>query len=144
MIPLEIQRPWIKSKAGKKIVAASIFIIVLSFTILFAVNSFQQGTVNIQQINVNITGSFNESYSFAYGKDTMNSGSLYTITVPLYVPSSASLPVYIKQLNSSNGFDAILSGATALNSHGTIYISIVVNASPGNYAGPLNLTVVVQ
>ncbi|MCL4357058.1 MAG: hypothetical protein M1460_04250 [Candidatus Thermoplasmatota archaeon] len=144
MIPLEIQRPWIKSNAGKKIVAASIFTIILSFTILFAVNSFQQGTVNIQQINVNVTGSFNESYSVAYGKDTMNSGSLYTITVPLYVPSSASLPVYIKHLNSSNGFNAILSGAVALNNHGTIYISIVVKALPENYAGPLNLTIVVQ
>ncbi len=144
MIPLEIKRPWIQSNIGKKIVAASIFTIVLSFAILFAVNSFHQGTVNIQQINVNVSGSFNENYSVAYGKDTMNSGSQYTITVPLNVPSSASLPAYVKSVVSGNGFRATLPGTSTIISHGTIYINIVLETPSGNYAGPLNLTIAVQ
>ena len=144
MIPLEINRPWIASNLGKKIVAVSILTLVVSFSILFTMNSFDQGTVNIQQINLNISGSFSEKYSVPYGRVTMNPGSQYTIKVPVYVPSSASLPVYIKSVSSGKPFTTTISGTSEINSHGTAYIEITVNTPSGNYAGPLNLTVTVS
>ena len=141
MKPVEFSRPWIASGEGRKIVAISLIVVITGFALLFALNSFGQGTVNLQQINILESGSISSHYSIPYGKQTYNSGSSIVLSIPLLVPQNATLPVKVVSVTSAAPFMVSTSGNIQFSSHGTQYLEIIVTMPGNDYAGDMNISV---
>lgn len=138
MIPLEIERPWIKEGLGRKTFIGVVAVFIVTFILIISFNGIGGATVNIQQINVYFKNIDEKSYAFPYGKFTYAGSSTADISVSISISNGAHFT--INSVSAQKGFTARLISPVSINGNGIYNVPVTVTMPSYNYAGTLNLT----
>ncbi|MCL4345859.1 MAG: hypothetical protein M1375_03440 [Candidatus Thermoplasmatota archaeon] len=138
MIPLEIDRPWIREGAGKKTFLGVVVVVFVTFLLIFSFNGIFGTTVNIEQVNVSFNKINEPSFSIAYGKFTYSGSSTVTLYISVSISNGAHF--IINSVSTDNGFNARLVSTVSVNGNGIYQVPVSVTMPSHNYAGALNIT----
>ncbi len=138
MVPLEIERPWIKQGLGRRTFAGVMLVTFITFLLIVALNGVGGQTVNVQQINIKFSNSQEPSFSSPYGKFTYSGSSSVLIDVHIKITNNAHFA--ITQVHAGSPFNARLTSQVNIDGNGDYSIPVCVTMPSQNYAGSLNLT----